>query len=125
MEQALNQASLSPDYLYSISTGDLTEEVAETDVLVYASSTVALQAASAGIPTICLDLGRFLDTDPMWGWDEFKWRVESPEGLLDALDEIDGLAPDKFEVLSRKAQGYACSYLSPVTEQRMRLFLEA
>ena len=92
LEQALEQASVSADYLHSISTGDLSSEVAETDVLVYASSTVALQAASAGIPTICLDLGRFLDTDPMWGWDEFKWRVEGPKGLLDALEEIDGLS---------------------------------
>ena len=125
VEQALNQASVSANYHYSISTGDLTNEIAETDVLVYASSTVALQAASAGIPTICLDLGRFLDTDPMWGWDEFKWRVESPQGLLDALDEIDGLAPDKFEVLSQKARDYACSYLSPVTEKGTRLFMEA
>ena len=125
LEQALEQASISADYLYSISTGNLAEEVAETDVLVYASSTVALQAASAGIPTICLDLGRVLDTDPMWGWDAFKWRVADQKGLIDALEEIDGLSQDKFDALSQTARDYACSYLSPVTEPGTRIFLEA
>ena len=125
LEQALEQASISGNYRHSISTGALSQEISETDVLAYASSTVAIEAASAGVPTVCLDLGGFLDTDPMWGWEEFKWRAEGPESLLDALEEIDGLTQEEFETRSHKAREYASSYLVPVSEQRMSLFLEA
>ena len=44
--------------------------------------------------------------------------------LLKALEEIEELPKDRFEELSHRAHNYACSYLTPVTDQRMNIFLE-
>jgi hypothetical protein len=93
-------------------------------VVLYASSTVGLEAVSLGIPAIHLDLGDFLDTDPMFGWDEFKWSVKEPSELVSSIKYIEAIPADRFMELQRKGQEYGASYLMPVTEATMRPFWE-
>jgi hypothetical protein len=121
---AIDAAALSGRLAPSMSRGDLRDALEEADVVIYASSTVAIEAASIGLPAICLDLGNALDTDPMWGWNEFKWRADSPDTLVDALEEIDGLSQEQFQALSQRAKTFAHAYLTPVSDKGVIRFLE-
>ena len=124
LELALKETSLSAKYLPCLSNGTLPEDLAEASIVAYASSTVGVEAAAAGTPTIYLDLGKALDTDPMSGWDEFKWTASTPQALCDAVDAIDGLTTEQFQAGSRQARSFALSYLTPVTDDGIRSFLE-
>ena len=125
LELALKEASLSDKYLPCLSDRKLSEDLAEAGMVAYASSTVGVEAAAAGIPTVYLDLGKALDTDPMSGWDEFKWRADSAQSFRDALCEIDELPPERLQTGSQRAREFAHAYLTPVTEEGIRRFLVA
>jgi surface carbohydrate biosynthesis protein (TIGR04326 family) len=123
-EEAIRALAFAGASLPSLSTGALKEELERAGVVAYSSSTVGLEAASLGLPTIYLDLGKALDNDPMWCWDEFKWRADSPDTLADALEEIDGLSKEQFQALSQRAQTFAHAYLTPVSDKGVTRFLE-
>lgn len=111
--------------LYSISTGPLSDDLQWADVILYASSTVAMEAVFMGIPAVYLDLGNLLDTDPMFGWNEFKWSVKEPSELIETLRDIDSISRERFQELQDKGRRYVASYLLPVNEINMRPFWEA
>ena len=125
LKSALEVAPLARRDFYSESTGTLAEDLDWADVLLYASSTVGLEAISMGIPAVYLDLGNFLHTDPMFAWDEFKWSAAEPEELRAALQQIEAIPKDGFEELQHAGQAFAASYLSPVTAAGLRTFWEA
>ena len=125
LETALEIAPLPRRDFYSPSTGSLADALKWADLVLYASSTVGMEAVSLGIPTIYLDLGDFMDTDPMFGWDDFKWSVQEPPELIHTIHTIDAVPEARFQEQQRKGQEYVASYLSPVTAGRLRAFLEA
>jgi hypothetical protein len=104
------------------STGSLDDDLEWADVVLYATSTVGLEAVLAGVPAIRLDLADFLDTDPMFGWDRFKWSVDDPSKLIETIRSIECLSHDDY--LNRQTEGieYANSYLQPITPDALRLF---
>ena len=110
---------------YSTNTGPLEDALEWADVVLYASSTVGMEAVSLGIPAIYLDLGEFLDTDPMFGWDKFKWSVNEPSALIDTINSIEAIQEDQFQELQEKGKQYVERYLSPVTASGLATFLEA
>jgi surface carbohydrate biosynthesis protein (TIGR04326 family) len=122
-EAALRASAFAGASLPSLSTGALKEELERAGVVVYSSSTVGLEAACRGIPTICLDPGKALDMDPMWGWDAFKWRVVDLAGFREALGQIRALSSEKLEEGRRQAMVFGRSYLSPVTQAGIQRFL--
>jgi len=109
----------------AIRSGDLVNELFETDVVVYVASTVALEAASSGLPTICLDTGTALETDPMGDWDKFKWAVHDSSTFRDALDDINLLPQDQYQQLSQEACNFGHAYLTSVTEAGIQMFLKS
>ena len=113
---------LPPRDFYSLSTEPLADEIRWADVVLYASSTVGLEAISLGIPAMYMDLGNFLDTDPMFGWDVFKWSVQEPSELVDTLHQIEALPEDAFLERQQEGREYAAAYLKPVTEEAMAAF---
>ena len=94
------------------------------NVVLYASSTVGLEAIHLGIPVIYLDLGNVLDTDSMLGGNDFKWVVNDPSQLIETLRKIEALTESEFLDRQRKGREYATSYLKPVTDKSLRMFLE-
>ena len=100
------------------------DDLAWADVVLYASSTVGLEAVSSGIPAVYLNLGHFLDTDPMSGWSDFRWSVKEPSELVKTVRCIRSLPKDRFEELQQKGREYVASYLSPATNGKMRAFWE-
>ena len=107
---------------YSQSSGALADDLSWSDVVLYASSTVGLEAVSLGIPAVHLDLGDFLDSDPMSGWQEFKWSVKKPSELIRTLETIDSITDQRFYEIQQRGREFVASYLKPPTEADYQLF---
>ena len=128
-ERALNSAvevaSLSRSDFFSESLGSLEDDLLWADLVVYASATVAIEAIALGIPAIFTDLGNYVETDPLTGWDEFKWVVKQPSELIPAIRRIESLTDREYQDRQSKGQAYVSRYLEPVTPGGLRTFLEA
>ena len=122
MANALATVKLSRDDFYSVDSGSLTESFEKSDVVLYASSTVGMEAVSKGIPAIYMDLGNVLNSDPMSMWDELKWTVSDPKELVPTIRSIAALPEEEFRERQRKGQAYINSYLKPVTEENLKPF---
>lgn len=125
LEAAQEMLPSSGQDTYSPSTGPLPEDLQWADVVLYASSTVGLEATSLGIPTIYLNLGDILDTDPMFGWSEFKWAVKESDELIETLKLIEGLDEAKYRELQHKGRRYVEKYLTPATAEGLHSFLSS
>jgi len=117
--------ALSAKPFFTISNAPLEDDLDWADVVLYASSTVSMEAIALGIPAIYLDLGNFLNTDPMFGWNEFKWPVTEPFELIKTIEQIDAIPQEKFKNLQQKGLDYVYSYLKPVTPSNMQPFWKA
>ena len=122
---ALAHAPLDRSDFFSSSTGTLSDALEWADVVLYASSTVGIEAVARGIPAIYLELPDVLDTDPMFGWEGFKWSVTEPADLISALQRIEATPESAFQQLQRAGQEYVATYLSPVTEAKLASFVES
>lgn len=108
----------------TISSGSLADDLAWADVVLYASSTVGIEAVGAGVPSVYMDLGDILNTDPMDGWNDFKWIVREPDDLKRVLDEI-AMLPDEHHGLRQRAgYDYVNAYFYPVTDSNLQAFLQ-
>ena len=110
---------------YTTSTGSVAEDLAWADVVLYASSTIGLEAVGAGIPAVYLDLGDILDTDPMGGWTEFKWVARQPKDLGLVFSEIEALSNSEYEERQRRGRAYTDAYFYPVSDRTLQVFCEA
>ncbi len=109
---------------HTISAVSLADGLAWADVALYASSTVGLEAVGAGIPSVYLDLGDILSTDPMDGWADFKWIARKPGDLKKVLDEIAILSDEQYELRQRAGYDYVNAYLYPMTDSNLQAFLQ-
>ena len=125
LEQVIEDAPLGNREFFNASLGSLADDIEWADVVLYATSTVALEAVSLGTPAVQINLGEFLDTDPMFGWDEFKWSVSEPSQLVETIRRIEKLTDSEYLDRQRKGQEYTAAYLRPVTLDSLRLFCEA
>ncbi len=125
LEPALEIAPLTRRDFFSESRGSLADSLQWADVVLYASSTVGMEAVSLGIPAVYLDLGDFLDTDPMFGWEEFKWKVADPKELIAVINQIETLPETEYLERQRLGQRYVTDYLSPVNKAGLAAFMEA
>lgn len=124
LEDAFKVAPLTRQDFYSASTSSLADDLQWADVVLYSSTTVGLEALAMGIPVVHLDLGTFLDEDPMFGWSEFKWSVADPSDLVKTIQQIEAIPEEMFEQLQHKGQKYVSEYLRPVTPSALKSFRE-
>ena len=125
LERVIDAAPLNNREFFRASPGSLADDMEWADVVLYATSTVGLEAVSLGLPAVRMDLGDFLDTDPMFGWDEFKWSVDNPSELVETIRRIESLPDSEYLDRQKKGQEYTAAYLRPVTLDSLRLFSEA
>lgn len=125
LNSAIETAPLSRQGFFSESVKTLDEEFRWADLVIYSSSTVALEAIATGLPAICINLGNYVETDPLSGWDAFKWSVNKPSELIPAIQSIESLTDNEYQDRLLKGQAYSSRYLAPVTPERLRIFLEA
>jgi hypothetical protein len=124
LEAALAIAPLAGPKFYSESTGPLTEDLEWADVVLYASSTVGMEAISAGIPAVNLDLGDFLNRDPLSGWIDFRWTAKLPSELPGIIESVLDMPQDEFGARQEKGRRYIATYLSPVAAENLGCFID-
>jgi hypothetical protein len=118
-------AGLGDRAFFEVDESPLDESLSRADVVLYASSTVGLEAVAIGIPAVYLDLRDMLDTDPMPGWSELKWTVSRADQLMPTLREIDALGDAELAERRARAAHYAERYLGRVDERALAAFVEA
>ena len=124
LEAALTIVQLSEPQFFTESTGPLLEDLVWADMILYTSSTVAMEGISLGIPAINVDLGDFLSRDPMPDWNEFKWSVHDPAQLFETIRTIQDLPESEYRSRQAKGKEYATAYLQPVSDDLLRMFLD-
>ena len=102
----------------------LTESLKDSNVVVYASSTVSIEALSMGKPLIYIDFGNFINSDPLFNFTEFKWTCKNPRDLPAILDEINSLDKDILKTKQQQGILYAKEYFYPVNSETIRPFLK-
>ncbi len=100
------------------------EDLQQCDVVFYSSSSVALEALALGIPVVYLDLGDFMDPDPLFDFSDFKWSVTRAAEVIPVLEEINGVAASDLQKRRLLAQAYALSYVRPADKAGMKEFLD-
>lgn len=111
-------------FRFSEDEGTADAALAKADAVLYVSSTMGLEAVRRGIPAVCLDLGGFLDADPLHDLVDLKWTARDPASLRAALKEISGLPAQRLEDLRRGAANYAARYGPPASPQGLEPFYD-
>jgi len=111
---------------FEIVTDKSTRKLLETtaDVVLYADTTVCMEALLLGIPVVFIDINKYYNEDRLFGWDVFKWSVKNEKELITSINEIykmDDIEFARKQILSRE---YVETYFLPVTEERMKKFVE-
>ncbi|MFH1190093.1 MAG: hypothetical protein V1682_05315 [Candidatus Omnitrophota bacterium] len=108
---------------YRVSIGTLREDLERCDLVLYASSTVALEAVSMGKPAIFIELDDFINSDPMFDMDALKWRCGNAARLKDLIGTIDKMSEEEFRGMKDKASAYTKKYFYPVNRENLAAFL--
>ncbi len=100
------------------------ESLRGADIVLYNSSTAGLEAIALGIPVIYINLGDFINPDPLFNFSDFKWSAYQPDSLIRIIESIEEIPSDRFSVLQVKAKEYALKYFYPVNAENIKVFLE-
>jgi len=95
------------------------------DCLVYTKTGVAFEAAYCGVPLIRMG-GETADADDsLFNHDALKWTAEDADQLRTCVLEIASLDAETMQTRWQATKTYIENYLQPVTEEGLRVFLEA
>lgn len=108
---------------FTIAGGSLKESFDGNDLVIYHGTTTCLDALAAGLPVIDVEFDDFITVDPLFDFDDFKWKVEKPEGLTGAIEQVYGLSDEEYYRRQRKGFEFVSHYFYPVTEENMEKFL--
>lgn len=100
----------------------LQDNLAWADIVLYVSSTVALESLQCGIPVIRLNID-ILDSDPVIGHAPYWWEVNTPAECLDVIALISELSTEQKEVLIKNARDYIHCYITPPTAEGLGVFM--
>jgi len=101
----------------------LSQDILQTDAVMYCGSTVSLEALMIGKPVIHFDTGDLPSCDPLFGFDQLKWTVSQHDELCLIIEVIKGLSEDCMNRLKLKARTYIQSYFHLVNDQSMYKFM--
>jgi len=120
-----DMAAWAQDHARDFFGTPLPENLEWCDAVVYASSTVALEALGRGRPVINLVLSDAIDPDPVLDPVDLHWKADGVAALIAAAREIAGLDAADFERRRTQALGYVDEYLRAPTAQALGTFLPA
>jgi hypothetical protein len=92
------------------------------DVVIYISSTVALESLAHGIPVIRLNLD-ILNSDPLLGTPPYTWEASTPEELELVLNEIVSITDEDKNKDLVLASDYVNDYFRAGSTQDAEVFL--
>lgn len=98
------------------------ESLKDADIVLYNSSTAGLEAIALGIPVIYINLGDFINPDPLFNFSDFKWSAYRPNSLIGIIKSVEEIPSDRFSVLQNKAKEYALKYFYPVNAENIKVF---
>ncbi len=125
LASALRVTSLPADFAYHASTGSLADDLAWADVVLYASSTVSMEAVVRGIPVIHVDVGHALNADPLFGRTHgLRWAVQRPADVAPCLRAIEALSEPDYLQRFNTDRAYVDEYLVPADAQRIQTLVE-
>jgi len=94
-----------------------------SDIVLYVHSTLSLEALLRGIPLINIDIGEPINPDPLFNFEDFKWKVDKPENLIPTMQYIDSLNEASFRLGQEKGRIFAQRYIYEVTKERLEDFI--
>lgn len=95
----------------------------EADLIIYKSSTAAIEAGYMGIPLINVDLQNILNGDPLFEVTGLKTVVRTPAELLAAVDHYSNMDQDEYDRQRTDLAGYIEGYLVRPTDAIADIFL--
>lgn len=105
---------------FEISTAPFTEDLHDSEVVLYNGTTACLDALAISFPVINLEFDDFISPDPLFELDAFTWTVRTGEELSRALKAISELSDE--EVVNRRdaAQAFVDGSFIRVSEACIR-----
>ena len=95
----------------------------QADMLIYYGTTACLDALSAGIPVVNLELNSYISPDPLFSFTDFKWTARSTDELLEKIELIYHLDDNEYYTRQAKGLDFVNKYFHPVTDKRLQVFL--
>lgn len=95
------------------------DELADTDIVLYTWTTVAIEALKMGLPVIYLDILRPMYVDPLFECDMLTRSVKKPEELYPLISDLYNMDDSRFFKEQQEAQVYLQEYFSPVSDKIM------
>jgi hypothetical protein len=108
---------------FTVARGSLKENFDRNDLVIYHGTTTCLDALAAGLPVIDVEFDDFITVDPLFDFDDFKWKVEKPGDLNGAIGQVYALSDEEYYRQQRKGFEFVSRYFYPVTEENMEKFL--
>jgi hypothetical protein len=108
---------------FPIFTGRLQESFRANDLVIYHGTTAGLDALANGLPVINVEFDDFISVDPLFDFNDFKWTVERPEELADAIEKVYALSDEDYYIKQKKGIEFVKNYFYPVNEENLGKFL--
>jgi hypothetical protein len=93
-------------------TASLVSSLQWADLILYATTSVSVQAMACGIPAVWMDMLDFWGTDPINADNLLRWRLNSPKDWGSVISEIEHLPQEEFEHRLEKSIMFASEYFS-------------
>ena len=100
----------------------LQEDLQWADVVVYWSTTVALEALVQGKPVIHFNQGGILSYDPLFECLSLKWVATSDSSLVQLFKVIESMSDAAWDQEQKSAREYIKQYLYPVDQEGFAKF---
>lgn len=97
-------------YATDYSGTSLAENIAWCGIVVYISSTVALEGLAAGRAIVNLRLNDVIDPDPVLEELSAHWKAETPEGFREAVDAIGKLDDESIACMREESEMFVTRY---------------
>lgn len=118
--------AVPPRFVYHVSAESLSADLLWADVVLYASSTVSMEAVARGIPAMYVDVGHALSADPLFDRaNGLRWAVARPADVLPCLDAIGTLSAAEYQQRARADRDYVDQYFLVPGEDRIQALMEA
>lgn len=101
----------------------LVDDLHKSKVVLYHSSTIALEALQMGIPVIYYDDRRFLSFDPAQDCPYLHWQTDALHSLAPLLIDILKVRDEDRIMQAEQARQFVARYFYPVTPESLKKFV--
>lgn len=108
---------------YELDKFSLYESLDISDIILYTSSTVSLEAVSLGIPVINIPIEGVLNSDPLFNMPYLKWVCANPKELGKTITDIFKVDDAALRCMRDKARQFTESYFTGANEKTIGVFL--